>query len=1170
MNFIEAVKIGNLFVEDLQFLDTTGVSGTIPAAAYTNDINIVTAFGTSSVGPQNIILTSNDQVTVGPLPVVSGNAGDVLIVTGENFYQITTVKFGDVSGEFNLVDSETIEVSVPSDADYTGVTVFSSLRSGVNGNTALASGMSPDEFIPIPDISGMSSTQLVSGSTLSVTGFSFGAVTGLRFGSLAPTPVQQTLANAKNYIVPSGNTRGAPSFLLRSGQEAAFPSSLSFSPLADVTGVGPVGNTAKTGELIYISGDNFSTGILYKTGDNYLGTVMGRTIEFGLINDKVASGVVPSGIPLFTSGGNLGAGVEPVISSGIVGLFSDQYPESYPSATFFTPDIGGPIITDISPNSGIAGDFVSIKGRDLYALTGVNFLPNSSANVGIGTYSAGTIAEVVPGYEYSFQVGTAASLGTLGEPYDVTLSGFYGSATSTAGFYVLGLPTITSIDPSGETVSVLPGATGFIAGTNLYSGTAVELWTGDGIPGHYKIFSTLPSSGYDTTNYDEIKFDYPGSFPTGIQYRIKARNRRASTSILINDLNVFNQPFLSGFTPLSGEFGDTITVSGFFENFSTSGLSLGSVIVNDFNQPSTTGFTFQIPNNSSSDVLSIATSGGSLFSSGIVQVYPSKPSISGFYSGVIAPQEINYNQVFEAGNLLTISGERMNTVTGVEFSGIGDSFVVGSFARKGYNSLSLDVPGNLNPTSGKFKLLDFKNRVTESNSTGVNLISVSGFDNYLLPGETMNISGYNLTGMDVLFPYATGGALKVSPISNNTIASTSFQGISVQIPTGIVFGDIQLSGRSNRITVDYLEPFRPLGVITGVTGFGASSMVPTGQSVSVTGINVFDTAFRVSATGDLMVSSGLNLIGFSGSGLYVGGGFASGLVQQTLSIDQYSTGVGSVGSASDVFYSKIDFRFPSSVVGSGNLFLIDPWWATVGGDRFDTLYHAYYGARYNDSFANPYSDYTFPTPSGGGSGNLAADWNADTTRFTNLENKIFYFSQSFESTGLLPVVTGFGPVRGAAGDSISVSGSGLGVIESVAFTLRSSPESSPITADFSGVSDSEIIITVPKVGGLEEGFNVVNLYGGGTSSFLQVTGFTGFTGDYATSQVSGILQNFEVVPAASVVDYNVIDAALGEPSASDRVSNYTVEESVGGVVYLVTKTKFPDGTTMVVSSIPKP
>ena len=497
LNFINAVKFGDLVVGDLSYMGSTGISGLVPKAAYTTDVRLVTSFGPRgtagySVGSPFVVLRQADQIDVGPLPSVSGKAGDILNITGENFYQLTTVKFGEVPGEFNTVDSQTVEVQVPVNADYAKVTVFSSLRTGIDDDQTIASGLSNDEFVPIPEVSGMNSSQLVSGATLEVTGFSFGGVTGINFNNII-TGATVVDTNSLTAVIPSGNTRGVPSLLLQSGGVSSFPSTLPFNPLADVTGVGGTAGTTRTGDLIYVSGDNFSTGILYKTGSNYLGAVMGQTGEFELITDKVMSGMVPTGIPIIASSGNLGAGVVPTISSGLISLFSERYPETYPSEVYFTPEIGPPSISLVTPASGIAGDIVAVEGNDLYAITGVNLLPSASANVGIGTYQAGTLSEAIPGSQVNFEIGNAASLGASGEYYDVVLSGFYGAATGVSGFFSLGTPSISSNTPS---TNIVPGVTGLIAGSRLYSGTAVELYTGVGAVSTYKSYLTLPSSGY--------------------------------------------------------------------------------------------------------------------------------------------------------------------------------------------------------------------------------------------------------------------------------------------------------------------------------------------------------------------------------------------------------------------------------------------------------------------------------------------------------------------------------------------------------------------------------------------------------------------------------------------------------------------------------------------------
>ena len=1169
LNFINNVKFGDEFVQDLQYIDTTGLSGTVPINAYTSEITASTSHGTFSLGTGNIILTSTDQVEVGKLQTLSGKAGDVINITGQNFSQVTNVKFGNVEAEFQEVDYATVEVVVPKDADYAGVTVFSSLRTGLNNNQTIPSGKSVDEFLPIPEVSGVSSNQLCSGEQLSITGFSFSGVSGVKFGNNNNLIEAATLSsNTITTTVPSGNIRSGISLMMESGQEAPLSSYFNVSPLARVTGLenstvgistnNPAGGT---GHLLYVSGENFVSGILYPTGDLYLGTVMGETGEFKLINHKLMSGMIPTGIPIITTGGNLGAGVAPTIFSGVVSLFSDNFPEAYPSQTFFTPTIGLPKITNINPSSGVAGDVLSVKGNDLYAITGVNFLPSESANVGIGTYNAGTISEVIPGFEASFEVGNAATLGSKGEYYDLVLSGAFGSVTGVSGFFSLGSPSIATVDPSGI---VYPGSSGLISGSRLYSGATVELWTGGPGFGSYEYSENLDTSGYNATDHNTIEFTYPNSFFTGVpNYRIRARNRRRATPItdspLIYPLKV---PTLSGFSPLSGEFGDTVTVSGYFENIIESGLSLGELKVESYNQSSTTGFNFIIPNNSQSDTISVNTSGGQCVSTGILQISPSKPAISGFYTGIAAPEVIDYTQVFKADDILTISGERLNLVTGISFSGESSEFTVSNFLNQQYSTISTNVP-NVNPKSGNFRMLDFLGRETESSGiseTGISMVSVSGFDNYLLPAENLTISGYNISGMDVLFPYATGGATGVSPIASGL--SDGMDTITVQVPTGIVYGSLGLSGRVNEVALENQDYFFPIGVVTGISGLTSESQAATGELVNLTGINVFDTRLVAEAGNLLGDPSGVLMVGFSGQitpgELPEGVAFSSGETFKGFEIDEYQTGIGALGGATDVFYSRLKVPVGVNTLASGNFFIINPWWNLSPQPQTISYTSQILGTLPGGNDQRLYHMYNFPSPE------ITGENDQSNTISKQVENS----ESSLAITGVQPFVSGFSPIRGAAGTKVLLSGSGLNFVNSIDFSATQTSQLTPCS--FTGTS-TVLEMTIPNVERNFLGDNQILLNGPGLPMVVCHTGYT-ISGERTGSYLSGgePLNTFEYLIAAQAIDNQVVPSGLEEPEReSNRTVNYTVEETVNGVVFLVTKTKFPDGSVLIVSSIPK-
>ena len=155
MNFVQRVMFGDEEVAPLSYLDTTGVSGIVPPAAYTNDVILETSDQILNLGVANVVLDSASQVVVSGLlsAGVSGRAGDAIEISGENFYQITDVKFGEVnSPEFFVLSESDIRAVVPQDAHYDGITVFSSLRTGLNGSISEASGITENKFVPIPEI----------------------------------------------------------------------------------------------------------------------------------------------------------------------------------------------------------------------------------------------------------------------------------------------------------------------------------------------------------------------------------------------------------------------------------------------------------------------------------------------------------------------------------------------------------------------------------------------------------------------------------------------------------------------------------------------------------------------------------------------------------------------------------------------------------------------------------------------------------------------------------------------------------------------------------------------------------------------------------------------------------------------------------------------------------
>jgi len=506
-------------------------------------------------------------------------------------------------------------------------------------------------------------------------------------------------------------------------------------------------------------------------------------------------------------------------------------------------------------------------------------------------------------------------------------------------------------------------------------------------------------------------------------------------------------------------------------------------VVSDYSHPAETGFTFVIPENAPSDTINVNTSGGFTSSIEVVGVSPSKPSISGFYMGRgEKPAAFNDDQVFKEGDFVSVTGDRMHLVTGVAFSGQSSAFVLNSFVQKTPSLLALAVPGLTNSGSGVFELQDFKGRKTSSPSA-INLTKISGFSNYYLPGDTFTLSGQNVSGLDVNFINPLGGSLSSSNLTNS-ISSLGVETITAQVPTGIRFGNIFVSGRDNPNASDGLSGILPLATITGVTGFSASNTVTSGSSVTITGLN-----------SDATMGSGAFAVGISGTGN------ANGDNQVYLwQISGFSSGSG-IGSHPNVFYNTLDFQIDSGFVGTGKLFINNPW--DLPGVE----------------------DY----PS-----SVSADY---------LANQVTRFPGEFIIQGTQVNATGYYPNRGITGSSIEVSGAGFTPVTGVFFDTYSGGS---LEAEFVLNSDNKITVTVPK-------------------EAIEVKGDTSLIFSGGTNDTVG---NFEVVLDASVVEFEINNEDY-IPSSSSNIVNFTNRETINGVVFLVTRTKFPDGTTTIVSSTPE-
>ena len=179
-----------------------------------------------------------------------------------------------------------------------------------------------------------------------------------------------------------------------------------------------------------------------------------------------------------------------------------------------------------------------------------------------------------------------------------------------------------------------------------------------------------------------------------------------------------------------------------------------------------------------------------------------------------------------------------------------------------------------------------------------------------------------------------------------------------------------------------------------------------------------------------------------------------------------------------------------------------------------------------------------------------------------LHRQISYFPDEYNVSGVRWRVTGYSPNRGITGTVVEISGENLN-FANIGDVFLQVPQYEDDYISSVGVLPR--MMSIPWSGSLDGALL------SGTIPEDAVMGDTTLmiTGRYGVLDDGEVVGPFEVLPDASVIEYE-INTQDSVPSVGSNVSNFTIEETVGGVTFIVTKTLFPDGTTTIISSVPKP
>lgn len=1192
-----SVNWGSLVVgrDSLVFLGETGISGIVPAAAKTDTVYVVSSDGLATAIDagvnQTVNLLQNHRIEVGPLSNPSGEIGEILSVTGNNFYNITDVKFGDISASFNVVSPKRIEAFIPSYANFSGVTVYSSLASG-EANTFFDSGISSNNFVPFPQITSINPESQIPDESVTIEGYSLAAITGVMFPQGGVTkPISSLTSTDFSVEVPTGRARGKLTFLLQSGvsRQPASEGNL-FSHLALIESISP--SVCLAGDSVNIIGKNFNTGILYHVGDSFVKASVGSVISSGfkVMSDTLITGVMPESLST---------------GSKTVSLFS-EIDSLYPSGKQVLISGRTPFISGYNPVFASTGNMVSLTGYDLLSMGRVT-LTNADHSGRFVEITGSSIHGSPWGDVLNFSVPSGLQSGYVsgrGTFYVNTQVSGENRASNvlTSGLYVIGSPFIESI-VSGEAVAREPGQEVGLSGLNLLKSSRIQLFNSvnNSSIGFVKSTSVIGSGNYVVQSH----FNLPNELGvTGVKVKLNGFNGESNFS---NIIPVYKAPFINGFSPLSGVAGTEVTLSGYFNGLKGDGIKVGGLSGVGASLVGTTGVTFRVPTGASSDFIGVLTSGGNRETDNRFSVTPDLPLGTGF--GPAPVSGLSYS-VFGEQQSFDIFGTDLNFVTGVKFydDALSDISVT-TFKSKSNNRISLFLPRDVEKDEkGIVRLVDRFGRV----SSGVSEFRVAQFSGasgmYGAFGEELSFSGKFLSGLNVVFKDEAEVRVTGEKTSSIKYSETGFA-FNSKIPRDVVSGNLVIRGAENDL-ITLPDVFFPLPTITGVSGHDSYNL-NVGSKIRVTGINSFGP-----------YKSGEFAVGITGAGEHA-----------FFAINNFERTVGSDNQKVSVFDLDIDGIFK----GSGQLFVMSPW------ENYDSIAFDFPSSKTSENLSRIVTDnyYTmvYPVPSILGVANTDIAYSSDPTgrkfnervsgwisgdnltsvtgvffsgytgapelqeaaSFTALSNNLIQFAPPFGNYG----ATGWGGITGS-GDIIVKAPQGdattAGMSQSGAFLIP------PLSVDAflpqEGTTGTVINLhdSVAPAGTLEHlskvSFEAENYTGEAnvtvysrvyatttvpTLSLLEGRDITLRAHGLLTDQVivnntgvglvgvddaSGSYKpyKFRVIPDTPAIQFNVLSGRGAPETGPSRSSMFTIVENLGGTDYYVTKIINPDGKEIIMNT----
>jgi YD repeat-containing protein len=779
----------------------SSVATSVPAGATSGPLYLnVNGIETNSLG-----FTVDPAPTINTLVPNAAAIGAFVTINGAHFGTAQgTVTFNGISASVILWANASIQVIVPTGATTGAVVVTVPGGEVANGPTFTV--------LPAPTITSISPTVGPPGTSVTFTGTSFGTTQGtgsVNMGGAVATP---TSWSDTQVVAPVPATALTGNFFVFAS--GVYSNAATFTVTPTITSIAPY--FANVGSSVSINGLNFET---------FAGTVTFNGIQNVPSTTNWGSSSITLLVPT-------GATTGPVVLTTIDGLVSNAFPFTVGSAPT-------PVISSVSPSSGIPGATVTISGSNFGSSQGSSTLKFNGVAAAPSSWGMTSIVAQVP---------SGATTGNI----VVAVSGLASNGFS----FTVPIPVLTNLLPSSGGV----GTSVTIAGQ--YFGSSQSAVNGSVA---FNGTSATPSSWGPTSIIVPV--------PTGATSGNVVVNASGAASNGLS-FTVVPSPTITSLSQTSGSVGASIAVTG--TNFGTSQGTSTVTFNGTAATPttwSTTSIATTVPAGATTGNVVVTVSGapsnGSSFTvvggtlSGTVTKQSDGSAVVG--ATVQALQNGNVQATATTGSIGSYSiGSLTPGTYDVKFSatGLGTSVLTGITVSSGITTqnASLSLPGTIAgqvTRSGGSTAITGASISISQNSDSVTTAATDNTGNYSI--SALGPGSYTVQATAVGFVAQSQGGVSVTSNSTTTqnfglVASSTAPVNYIYDELGRLVGAVDPAGNAASYAYD------PVGNILSITRYSSTQVsvikfTPKSGPVGAT-VTIYGSGFSSTASQDTVKFNG--------------------------------------------------------------------------------------------------------------------------------------------------------------------------------------------------------------------------------------------------------------------------------------------------------------------------